>query len=75
MKYPIKYPVIIHKSQYGYNVDCPILPGCVSQGDTYEEALDNIKDAITEYLLAVEQIINRRRKQKSNQISLVEVKI
>jgi hypothetical protein len=30
----------------GYNVSCPALPGCHSQGDTMEEALENIKDAI-----------------------------
>jgi predicted RNase H-like HicB family nuclease len=30
----------------GYNVSCPALPGCHSQGDTIEEALENIKDAI-----------------------------
>jgi len=75
MKYLIKYPVVIHKSHYGYNVECPILPVCVSQGDTYKEALDNIKNAIGEYMLAVEHIINQRRKQKSNHISLVEVKV
>ncbi len=46
----MKYPVVIHKSKYGFDVYCPILPGCNSQGDTLEEALENIKDAITTYL-------------------------
>jgi predicted RNase H-like HicB family nuclease len=31
----------------GFNVSCPALPGCHSQGDTEEEAIENIKDAIT----------------------------
>jgi len=31
-------------------VECPSLPGCVSQGKSQEEALDNIRDAITGYL-------------------------
>ena len=44
------YPVVLHQSEYGYDVHCPLLPGCHSQGDTAEEALDNIKDAITTYL-------------------------
>ncbi len=46
----MKYPVVIHKSKYGFDVYCPILPGCNSQGDTLEEALKNIKDAIITYL-------------------------
>ena len=46
----MKYPVVIHKSEYGYDVHCPLLPGCHSQGDTEEEALENIKDAIHTYL-------------------------
>mgnify|MGYP001563788656 FL=1 len=46
----MKYPVVVHKSDYGYDAHCPILPGCHSQGDTVEEALENIKDAIITYL-------------------------
>ncbi len=46
----MKYPVVVHKSEYGYDVHCPILEGCHSQGDTVEDALENIKDAITTYL-------------------------
>jgi len=46
----MRYPVVVHKSEYGYDVHCPILPGCHSQGDTLEEALQNIKDAIVTYL-------------------------
>ena len=46
----MNYPVVVHKSEYGYDVHCPLLPGCHSQGDTVEEALENIKDAIKTYL-------------------------
>lgn len=46
----MQYTVVIHKSKYGYDVSCPALPGCHSQGDTQGEALANIKDAITVYL-------------------------
>ena len=46
----MKYPVVVHKSEYGYDVHCPIFPGCHSQGDTLEDALENIKDAIHTYL-------------------------
>ncbi|HHD92340.1 MAG TPA: type II toxin-antitoxin system HicB family antitoxin [Candidatus Portnoybacteria bacterium] len=46
----MRYSVIIHKSKYGYDVHVPALPGCHSQGETKEEALNNIKDAIRVYL-------------------------
>jgi predicted RNase H-like HicB family nuclease len=44
------YKVVIQRSDEGYSVSCPALPGCWSQGDSEEEALANIKDAISEYL-------------------------
>ena len=46
----MKYPVIINKSEYGYDAHCHMLPGCHSQGDTLDEAIENIKDAIKTYL-------------------------
>jgi len=39
----------------GFNVSCPALPGCHSQGDTEEDAIENIKDAITGCLEALNQ--------------------
>lgn len=47
----MRYKVSINKNEEGYTVSCPGLPGCWSQGDTEEEALDNIKDAIESYLI------------------------
>jgi len=47
-------PVVIEKDEDGYFAMCPALQGCYSQGDTYEEALENIKDAIS---LNIEDII------------------
>src|SRR5271163_1966805 len=47
------YPVVLIKSEEGYAVGCPALPGCWSQGVTEEEALKNIREAIQEYLAAV----------------------
>ena len=41
-----KFSVIIEKDKDGYYAFCPELQGCYTQGDTYEEALENIKDAI-----------------------------
>lgn len=43
--------IILHEAEEGgYWVECPSLEGCVSQGDTLEEALANIKEAIELYI-------------------------
>lgn len=39
-------PIVMEADADGYFVSCPTLQGCYSQGDTYEEAIANIKDAI-----------------------------
>lgn len=52
----MKYKVKIEKTDEGYAVWCPGLPGCWSQGRTEEEALENIKDAIETYLATVEEL-------------------
>ena len=44
------YKVVLEKSEEGYSVSCPALPGCWSQGESEIEALGNIKSAIEEYL-------------------------
>ncbi|MBV9468402.1 MAG: type II toxin-antitoxin system HicB family antitoxin, partial [Abitibacteriaceae bacterium] len=41
----MKYKVALYESEEGFAVSCPALPGCWSQGETEEEALDNIQDA------------------------------
>jgi predicted RNase H-like HicB family nuclease len=51
------YKVVLHKSEEGYSVSCPGLPGCWSQGETEQEALANIKDAIAEYLAVVDESV------------------
>ena len=42
--------VVIEKDRHGYFVYCPALQGCYIQGDTYEDAVANIKDAIRLHL-------------------------
>ncbi len=44
------YKVALHRSEEGYSVWVPGLPGCCSQGETEAEALRNIAEAIREYL-------------------------
>ena len=51
----MRYSVVINKTEYGFDVHCPALPGCHSQGDTFEEAIENIKDAIKTYLKMIEE--------------------
>ncbi len=52
----MKYRVKLEKTEEGYSIWCPGLPGCWSQGATEEEALENIKDAIETYLATVEKL-------------------
>ena len=53
----MNYKVRIQESEEGYSISCPGLPGCWSQGKTEEEALENIRDAIQEYLAAVDELV------------------
>jgi len=48
--------VVLYPGENGYWVsECPSLPGCISQGKTKEEAVQNIREAIEGYVLALEQ--------------------
>ena len=53
----MNYKVRLQKSEEGYSVSCPGLPGCWSQGETEEEAIENIQEAIREYLAAVDELV------------------
>ncbi len=63
----MKYSVVVNKSEYGYDIHCPVLPGCHSQGETLEDALENIKDAIAIYLEMIAE------ETKGTQVYEVEV--
>ena len=52
----MRYKVNLKKTEEGYAVWCPGLPGCWSQGQTEDEALENIKDAIQSYLETAEEL-------------------
>ncbi|HBO83921.1 MAG TPA: hypothetical protein DD641_02880 [Deltaproteobacteria bacterium] len=47
--------VIYHGEDDYWVAECPSLPGCITQGKTKEEAIDNIKEAITGYIAALEE--------------------
>lgn len=51
----MRYQVALTQSEEGYSVSVPGFPGCWSQGATEAEALDNIRDAIGEYLGVVRE--------------------
>lgn len=63
--------VVLHKGEDNYIVaECPSLPGCISQGQTRGEALDNIKEAITLYL---HSLIQQGEPIPTDEVELVEV--
>lgn len=48
--------VIVYSGEDGYFVaECPSLPGCISQGETREEAIANVKEAIAGYIAALKE--------------------
>ena len=51
----MRYRIALHKSDEGYSVSVPGMPGCWSQGAAENEAVENIRDAIREYLSVVEE--------------------
>lgn len=52
----MKYKVNLKSTEEGYSVWVPGLPGCWSQGESEDEALENIRDAIEAYLATVEEL-------------------
>ncbi len=52
----MEYSVVIHEAEEGgYWVEVPALSGCYSQGETVEEALENVRDAIKLYLEVLQE--------------------
>ncbi|TET25857.1 MAG: type II toxin-antitoxin system HicB family antitoxin [Dehalococcoidia bacterium] len=62
----MKFKVFITTGEDGwYIAECPVLPGCVSQGKTVDQALENIKDAIEGCL----EVLNERAVAKAEKAS------
>ena len=54
----MRYKIALLKTNEGYSVSVPGLPGCWSQGATEEEALENIQDAIQGYLATRDALLD-----------------
>jgi len=68
-----KYLVTLREAEEGgYTVEVPALPGCVSQGESYEQALANIRQAIAAYLAELGEELNPQARVL---ITEVEVKL
>ncbi len=66
------YRVVVEKGEdFGYVVHCPAIPGCHSQGNTIEEAIENIKDAIKGCLSALDNDLSKSEKE----LCTVEVEV
>lgn len=53
----MKYRITLIQSDEGWAVWCDDLPGCNSQGNTRDEAIENIRSAISEYLEAQDNML------------------
>ena len=70
---PRRFSVVIEKDADGYYAFCPELQGCYTQGETYEEALANIRDAIK--LHVAERIESGEGLPKLEMVSLTTVEV
>jgi len=68
-----KFSVVVEKDNDGYFASCPELQGCYTQGDFYEEAMENIQDAIK--LHVEDRIENGEDIQQSESVSLTLLEV
>ncbi len=67
------FSILIEHDKDGFFVTCPELQGCYTQGETYEEALENIKDAIKLHL--EDRILDKEEIAEPKSISLSTVEV
>lgn len=68
-----RFSVIIEKDSEGFFAFCPELQGCYTQGNTYEEVLDNIRDAIRLHL--EDRLDNEEQIPQSESVSLTSLEV
>lgn len=71
----LQYTVILEPAEEGgYTATVPMLPGCITEGDSYEETMDNIKDAIELYTDVLKEK-NEEIPQEPNNLSFNKVEV
>jgi predicted RNase H-like HicB family nuclease len=68
-----RFSVVVERDKDGYFAFCPELQGCYTQGDSYENALENIKDAIQ--LHVVDRLNNSEEIPQFESISLTSLEV
>ncbi len=68
-----KFSVVVERDREGYFAFCPALQGCYTQGETYEETLENIKDAI--HLHIEDRVENGEAVPQAESVSLTMVEV
>ena len=72
----MEYTVVIHQAEEGgYWADVPALPGCFSQGETVDEALVNISEAIESHVMALQEDGQDVPKEQGIVVGRVEVPV
>ena len=71
----LKFPIIAEKDSDGYFAFCPNIQGCYTQGDTYEEVLENIKDVIKLLLEEMNEAGTKLPETQNISFTTVEVAI
>jgi len=71
----MKVTVIIEKDEFGYYAYCPELKGCHTQGDTLEEVLKNIKEAVELYLETLDEEEKSALGDREILTTILEVKV
>jgi predicted RNase H-like HicB family nuclease len=71
----MQYTVVVHSTEEGgYWVDVPSLPGCFSQGETIDEAMNNVKEAIELHIQGLKDDGQEVPKEEGLVIGRVDVK-
>ncbi len=68
-----RFAIVVEKDKQGYFAYCPELQGCYTQGETFEEVIENIKDAIR--LHVEDRLANNEPVTTSDIISLSSVEV
>ncbi len=70
---PYRFSVVIEKAPDGYFAWCPELQGCYTQGTTYEEALEALRDAIR--LHVEDRLANQEPIPQADSVSLTSLEV